>query len=1673
MTALLLDLDESFKDLNKSIKLTQTGLKGLKGDFGALDRSFSNVDKAVKGTNQSLTKLVNSAKLVGGIGLTFAAAADAAFKFKAAIDIAGAVYEGYKKLNSVVKTLNFAEAITGSDELRKNMEQLEQTSNVAIDSIRQGFNVLFNNDEFNQFASRSVAAYAQVEQAAYRLGTITVSGNEQAIDKIKENIESMRALQKATNDTKGSVEILNAQYDIASAGFTKSKDNLNVGKAAIGLSEAGFGGLEGSTNSVVRALRALGEGSEMAEKRASQLFQTTNVGLLTLDQLTPEVGGLAVQAKQLGVDFSEMLGSIAGLTTQGVSSAEAGTRITSLLSDIAAGSAEANLYLSQFRDEAGKPIQINATVLKNKGIAGVIADIQKATGGRAENIQKVFSNQMSIEAVQLFSSLGKKTLEEYTQSIDQSSGKKLEDAASGRSKTVTGAFEQAKVKSQKGVESFGAGNALSVVESIAKTNKVVESFSISAAEGIGSLTGKLQNVQTVISSIGGTLVSVFSIGAPVVLFGVIFRNIGKLSALFKSTFSKIQKDGETPWQSIKRVAFEFVDNVEKRFYKMIARMQEGIEDVKAKLRDGIEEGKTGVAVKRPEPVQQPLKAPDGNGITRAKAVEGQAERIEAAKKAANKNTRFNLGDVVSSGVNKSLPLLKSFGAGLAKTSLIAAGAAIGLEVAGGWMETIGSVLNKSSNPQIMEMGKGLSQLDAGILKSIPNLKTLANEFQGLKDPTESSGDAVVDTINNIGSAWNNTIRFISGGSIRYTQTVNELNKVLTEVESKVKTFEGKEIGAAAFTEEGVKASKKVQTGQILTGEDEAALKKEVELEKQLLDVKIQAAQQKLESANKNGNTNDIKIAQDELTATKARVEAQKKERDLQLGKDLGNNALRKFRSLDTTIPLALAIPKQNETAIKTQLSDLGAEVSKVFSQQIVDPKQFYDLMPQIENSLGAIETQVELDPQSANQLLTELKSTIQAAGGDFDRILASEPKIRQRYSQILTASTNASLGQVKSVEAGQTAILKALQSSGMVTGGGVSARLGDAIQKSIDSQIQLLEKELNDSATTQTRKIELEQQVAEANAQKLTSALETVTNTVNEEYAAKEKLISFTNNLANSFGNLAGTTLLADTVVGKYLTTVQQQMKANSGEIQTNANKKIAEVSGKVEALRKISQGEGKLAEEAKQQLPQAERMARDEIDSIKVNAALAEVAASMDLAAAKVKEEFAARTRLIAINESLSSSFSTLASTAGSLFQNSGLGATLSRFAAELNSSTGKARTEYDEQNRMLEERNKNLNEAVNKAEQSGADADTIAKLQKAADTDNAQKPVEQSYLRQKLVLDTLNERLSVMSAEVNEVTDALSKNAGLVKDRLDFEQRQKDIALESNKSGTNLQSALIGAFSKNNPFAAMLQQRLDYQQAEDEATGQKAKNVTEAKKEVLDLTLQKAQLTLEQQSYENALTQTQLLADLVAVGSGGEAQFSNSQAVQDRLNSLPQLIENSKQVAGERLNLVNQKIGFVDKELTAKNTNVDREKFAKQLNGLSSGGQFNPANVDKLQEVLSNSTQSLSTFRRQNVEVGSLRDSSFQAEVARMNDLGNSLGRNSMQQAGRQAATQTQQSQQQQRPTNIQAPVSIALNITGADAANFNKNMEQNMKTYVSKEIQNAMGKLGKQVLVASRNA
>ena len=116
-----------------------------------------------------------------------------------------------------------------------------------------------------------------------------------------------------------------------------------------------------------------------ASKAANILFATQKQGVTTVRELQQNLGK-ATGLAQFGVRMDEVTAAVAQLTKLGTPTSEAFTRIVAVVKALAVESGPAAKNLRKYGVEVG------VAALKNKGLAGVLADVQEKTGGSAEII---------------------------------------------------------------------------------------------------------------------------------------------------------------------------------------------------------------------------------------------------------------------------------------------------------------------------------------------------------------------------------------------------------------------------------------------------------------------------------------------------------------------------------------------------------------------------------------------------------------------------------------------------------------------------------------------------------------------------------------------------------------------------------------------------------------------------------------------------------------------------------------------------------------------------------------------------------------------------------------------------------------------------------------------------------------------------------------------------------------------------------------------------------------------------------------------------------------------------------------------------------------------------------------------------------------------------------------
>jgi TP901 family phage tail tape measure protein len=253
----------------------------------------------------------------------------------------------------------------------------------GVDGLRAG---LINLAAAVQLAQVGIQAFGAALQALRIPAQLAIDFERQFAlvatlsDKVGADLErGLLELAGRVPQTAG--DITQATYQAISAGIDVDSvvDFLDAAsKAAV----AGNSTLTTSVEALTTAVNAFESQGVTAARASDVLFATVKAGVTTFEELNASLGQASAVAAY-GVSIEEVGAAVASLTKLGFSTADAITRINGAVKAIAnpVGSAA-----TQFKRLG---IEVGIDRLQAVGLAGVLADVQKATGGSASQIAKL------------------------------------------------------------------------------------------------------------------------------------------------------------------------------------------------------------------------------------------------------------------------------------------------------------------------------------------------------------------------------------------------------------------------------------------------------------------------------------------------------------------------------------------------------------------------------------------------------------------------------------------------------------------------------------------------------------------------------------------------------------------------------------------------------------------------------------------------------------------------------------------------------------------------------------------------------------------------------------------------------------------------------------------------------------------------------------------------------------------------------------------------------------------------------------------------------------------------------------------------------------------------------------------------------------------------------------
>lgn len=172
-------------------------------------------------------------------------------------------------------------------------------------------------------------------------------------------------------------------YALVSSGF-KANDAVKILGVSAKAATAGLTDTGTATKAVAAVLNAYHLKVEDSAHVSDLLFQTVNRGVLTFEELSSQIGDVLPFAAQLHVGFDQVGAAISTMTKEGLSGADATTRLKQTIVGFIKPTDDMTAVLKDLGYESG------AQIVQQKGFQGALEAVTEEVGGSQQAIAKLF-----------------------------------------------------------------------------------------------------------------------------------------------------------------------------------------------------------------------------------------------------------------------------------------------------------------------------------------------------------------------------------------------------------------------------------------------------------------------------------------------------------------------------------------------------------------------------------------------------------------------------------------------------------------------------------------------------------------------------------------------------------------------------------------------------------------------------------------------------------------------------------------------------------------------------------------------------------------------------------------------------------------------------------------------------------------------------------------------------------------------------------------------------------------------------------------------------------------------------------------------------------------------------------------------------------------------------------
>jgi TP901 family phage tail tape measure protein len=343
------------------------------------------------------------------------------------------------RLNELNQTLE--KATIGSKEFAAAQREIAQTQRQVDSALAGGTTAMNTFGAAVKGVALQATAFLGLYEAITFVGKAVVELDSAGAavrtlgSNSKELSSALLDLSSELGNNVSQGELLKSSYDIVSSGFSDTTEVVDILKASVLGATGGFAELGDVTKTVSGIINAYGLTSKDAQGIVDTLVQTQNDGVITVRQLSDNIGNVASIAAAAGIPFKELSAAISTATLKGVPVEQTFTGVRQAITSILKPSEEAKTLAKSLG------LSFDLASLKARGFGGFLADVQVKTGGAADKIAILLG---SVEAQAAIQPLLNDQLKTYNEQLDNQNKKSGQAAEASKiaTETIAGGFNQ-------------------------------------------------------------------------------------------------------------------------------------------------------------------------------------------------------------------------------------------------------------------------------------------------------------------------------------------------------------------------------------------------------------------------------------------------------------------------------------------------------------------------------------------------------------------------------------------------------------------------------------------------------------------------------------------------------------------------------------------------------------------------------------------------------------------------------------------------------------------------------------------------------------------------------------------------------------------------------------------------------------------------------------------------------------------------------------------------------------------------------------------------------------------------------------------------------------------------------------------------------------------------------